>query len=570
MQTLKQKNKITIDVIIVTYNRASLFRKSLLSICNQTYKDFTIKVLDNGSTDNTKEVYDEIVNRYPDRKFEYKRLDKNHIDDYFTEELNKMITGDYVIVFHDDDLMHPRYVEQLMKIIPEHPEFVILGGKTKISENPEDLKWDEPTEKYIAGDMRDMVKWYFIGDTMSFPAICYQSHWYKNTKFRDDLYGNRGDFPFLMEIAEHGKVCRLEDRFLHYRLHKNQNTFIWPSMEKQKNLIKKMADILLSGDKEYQNAFFFGIENIFLPSGYIDYKIAVQEGWIHFSKKNARSKIYAIHLLKYLLYNILSLVIPSKKSRFKEKAKRHRLKSFTSIKISADKSNEIHIKECSYTKININISGKNNRLFIYSANGTGNINIDIAGDNNIIFIGRIVNRGLATIKAYCSNGEISIPETGIINNLSICNGYKEQYQKITGGKISIGSGTKFGSCFIFNPHSNTHINIGKQCMLSDDITIRNTDGHPIYNAETKECLNKVCAGNGIDIGNHVWIGLGASILKNTKIPDASIVGSEAVITKQFSESNTAIAGNPAKIVKRNVIWTAENNDFFSPAENTEQ
>lgn len=561
----------SIDVVVLTYNRAEFFEKTLRSVCDQTYPDFTVKVLNNGSTDNTEEVFNKVKAEYPHRKFDYLKLEENHLDQYFIDRKNEFITADYVIVFHDDDLMHPRYVEHLMKIIPEHPEFVILGGKTKISEHPEELEWDEPTGKFIIGDMRDMVKWYFIGDTMSFPAICYKSVWYKNTKYREDLYGNRGDFPFVMDIAEHGKVCRLEDRFLHYRLHKGQDTFNWPSMDKQINLIRKMADALLNDDKGYQDAFYRGIENVFIPDGYIDYKTALLNDWIRLPEKisGKKTKTYKIHLFKSYLYRLLSHISPKNGLYFYEKAERHRLKSKSHIKVYADKSNEVRINKNTYSDITVNVNGKNNQIVICSADRKGEINIDIKGNNNTVFIGKIVNPGQITVGVYCSDGKIEIPHVDVIKNLTVINGDRENCSKITGGCIRIGEGSNILCASITNPHSDAHVTIGKQCMFSSDISVRNTDGHPIYDIETKKCLNRVKAGSGIDIGDHVWIGMGATILKNAAIPNDSIVGRQAVVTKRFSEPNSVIAGNPAKTVKRNITWAIENGDFLAPAKGDE-
>lgn len=45
-----------ISVILPTYNRAKEIPKSIASILNQTYKDFELIIIDDGSTDNTQEV----------------------------------------------------------------------------------------------------------------------------------------------------------------------------------------------------------------------------------------------------------------------------------------------------------------------------------------------------------------------------------------------------------------------------------------------------------------------------------------------------------------------------------
>lgn len=47
---------MSIDVIIPTYNRASCLERAIQSVLNQTYQDFTLHIVDDGSTDETKEI----------------------------------------------------------------------------------------------------------------------------------------------------------------------------------------------------------------------------------------------------------------------------------------------------------------------------------------------------------------------------------------------------------------------------------------------------------------------------------------------------------------------------------
>ena len=53
--TINQNNP-SISIIIPTYNRANLISRSIQSVLNQTYTDFEVIIVDDGSTDNTKEV----------------------------------------------------------------------------------------------------------------------------------------------------------------------------------------------------------------------------------------------------------------------------------------------------------------------------------------------------------------------------------------------------------------------------------------------------------------------------------------------------------------------------------
>ena len=90
-------------------------------------------------------------------------------------------------------------------------------------------------------------------------------------------------------------------------------------------------------------------------------------------------------------------------------------------------------------------------------------------------------------------------------------------------------------------------------MFSYGITVYNTDSHPIIDAESGNIINKV---KTLKIGDHVWVGANATILKNTTIADDCIIGWGSVVSSKYGQptSGSIIAGNPAKIVKTGVTW----------------
>jgi len=96
-------------------------------------------------------------------------------------------------------------------------------------------------------------------------------------------------------------------------------------------------------------------------------------------------------------------------------------------------------------------------------------------------------------------------------------------------------------------------------MFASNIIIRPSDGHSIYDINTKELLNK---GENIIIGNHVWSGLNSIFLKGARVADNSIIGANSLVNKKFHEENVIIAGSPAKIVKRGVNWDRKSPRLF--------
>lgn len=94
-----------------------------------------------------------------------------------------------------------------------------------------------------------------------------------------------------------------------------------------------------------------------------------------------------------------------------------------------------------------------------------------------------------------------------------------------------------------------HIKIGNQCAIGRNVMIMDFDAHHIRYDDGSE--NRYTA--EIKIGNHVWIGAGATILKGITIGDGAIIGAGAVVTKDV-EANSIVAGNPAKVIHEHVEW----------------
>jgi NDP-sugar pyrophosphorylase family protein len=80
-------------------------------------------------------------------------------------------------------------------------------------------------------------------------------------------------------------------------------------------------------------------------------------------------------------------------------------------------------------------------------------------------------------------------------------------------------------------------------MIASGAYITDSDWHGIYDRIERNAVPAP-----IRIGNNVWIGDHALVLKGVTIGDNSIVGAGAVVTRDVP-ANVVVAGNPARIVK---------------------
>lgn len=108
--------------------------------------------------------------------------------------------------------------------------------------------------------------------------------------------------------------------------------------------------------------------------------------------------------------------------------------------------------------------------------------------------------------------------------------------------ISIGDNCRINGAYI---HAKSSITIGKNCVLAAGITIIDNNGHETY---SKNRTIGSDAPSPIKIGNNVWIGMNAIILKGTTIGDNSIISAGSIV-KGIFPNNSIICGNPATHVK---------------------
>lgn len=188
------------------------------------------------------------------------------------------------------------------------------------------------------------------------------------------------------------------------------------------------------------------------------------------------------------------------------------------------------------------------------------VSIKIEGDNNIIKVEKLNSniKGKIFISIYGNNNKVNIKQGLWVgeNGLNIQIGINSWcHEKVSNSAVFIGEKVNIEGAKILTDQSKAKINIGDNCLFSWGINLFHTDAHPIYDLNTKQILNRAY---NMEIGNHVWIGAYATLLKNVSVKQDSIIGWGSVVTGQYTEKNVIIAGNPARIVRRNVNWHIDN------------
>ena len=130
------------SVIIPLYNKAPYVKKALETVCAQTYRDYEIIVINDGSTDNSAVVADEYLKATDG--IDYQIISQQNAGVSAARNAGVALShGDYIAFLDADDWWEPTYLERMAQLIEDYPEAGLYAcnyvyykpGKTRVALN---------------------------------------------------------------------------------------------------------------------------------------------------------------------------------------------------------------------------------------------------------------------------------------------------------------------------------------------------------------------------------------------------------------------------------------------------
>ncbi len=240
----RQEQIPMISVVMSVYNGEKYIREAIDSILNQTYSDFELIILDDGSTDQT----EDIIKGYTDKRIRYT---KNPGNLGLADSLNRgleLSLGKYIARMDSDDIALIDRFQKQVDYLEKHPEVILLGGQSELLNNGTVIRneFHAPIEDE---EIRLMILYH---NPFLHPTVMMRGEVVRKKTLR---YQNRyvDDYDLWVRMLPYGKVHNLEDKVLKYRVHDNnfsvvnKNTHIDGAEQK---LREKYIDSLDLSDSE--------------------------------------------------------------------------------------------------------------------------------------------------------------------------------------------------------------------------------------------------------------------------------------------------------------------------------
>ena len=194
-----------------TYNEEKYIETSLKSLLNQTFKEFEIIIVDDASTDNTKQL----IQNLQDERI---RLICNEENQGLTKNLNKAlkyVTGKYIARMDGDDIAFPTRFEKQVQYMEKHPETMLVSCYTK-SFGDSDLVFALPDDSEVL-KVRMLVRPVYAHPGFMMRRELIEAGYQYNEEYR-----TAQDYEFASRVAEKYKMGLVPEVLLLYRVHKKQ------------------------------------------------------------------------------------------------------------------------------------------------------------------------------------------------------------------------------------------------------------------------------------------------------------------------------------------------------------
>jgi hypothetical protein len=214
-----------LDVYILSRNRAVYLKQAIVSVlCNRS-ESFTLTVSDNSESDEVQEL---VKNEFQNIQF-IRRKPVLSVYDHFNQVLNES-QAEYLVVFHDDDIMMTNYVQEALRLIELDSSLVAVGV------NALELHEDEKTSKNymkMEGKVFQLtsalqVLWPYISiapmRAPPFPGYIYRRSLLTGCTLDPNKGGKYCDVSFLMSLLKQGPIGWSSQPLMYYRFHQSNDT----------------------------------------------------------------------------------------------------------------------------------------------------------------------------------------------------------------------------------------------------------------------------------------------------------------------------------------------------------
>ena len=206
-----------VSVIVPNYNHAPYLRQRLDSIFNQTYKNFEVIILDDCSTDNSKEIIEEYRNRPQVSHVVYNEINSGSPFKQWAKGF-ELAQGEYIWIAESDDWAELNFLEELIPILSKDATITFAFCE---------LFWEFPGKKILGrmflknklfnGSIFIRTHQIFNNNIVNASAVLLRKKSLSNISSEYQNFQGSGDYMLWSELCENGNIYYSAKLLNHFR-----------------------------------------------------------------------------------------------------------------------------------------------------------------------------------------------------------------------------------------------------------------------------------------------------------------------------------------------------------------
>lgn len=235
-----------ISVIIPVYNSSTYLRKCLDSVVNQTLKDIEIIVINDGSTDDSKNIIEEYLCKYKNKNIIF--IDQENKGIGKTRNIGiKKATGEYITFVDSDDYIKENMLEEYYKYAKKHNFDLVIGSYIKKINNKEIIF---ENNKFKTGNVKTTPQILYLIEYGPWAKL-YKREMLINNNIYFDEKRKYEDMPFVSKALLKSKLIgQITEPYYYYIIHNNSET---TTMDKR---VFDILDILKEIKDYYKREYY--------------------------------------------------------------------------------------------------------------------------------------------------------------------------------------------------------------------------------------------------------------------------------------------------------------------------
>lgn len=208
-----------VSVIIPTYNRADTLKDTIQSVLEQTYKDYEIIIIDDGSTDNTKNVVDFFLQI--DQKIKYIFQENYGYPGYSRNKGIKIATGDFIAFLDDDDIWLKDKLSIQVPILEMNNDVGIVHGEAILFNSHGTIR---ETKHFKSLPLRTDYTSLFMGNHVLCLTALVRRECINKVGLFDSNLSHSQDYELWLRISRFWKILKLNEVLAMYRVHEDNRS----------------------------------------------------------------------------------------------------------------------------------------------------------------------------------------------------------------------------------------------------------------------------------------------------------------------------------------------------------